>query len=57
MNGRAFYGTVTNNIEVTAARELGIAVRNVRGYCASSVPHVWVSLTQHVSDQAPAYRI
>src|SRR5580700_9622567 len=46
-------GTGTNNIDVAAARDLGIAVCNVRGYCTSSVvQHVWaliLSLTQHIS--------
>jgi glycerate dehydrogenase len=53
-------GTGTNNIDVAAARELGIAVCNVRGYCTSSVvQHVWaliLSLTQHVSDYAQTAR-
>jgi glycerate dehydrogenase len=52
----AVAGTGTNNIDVVAARELGIGVCNVRGYCTSSVvQHVWgliLSLTQHVSDYA-----
>jgi glycerate dehydrogenase len=52
----AVAGTGTNNIDVTAAQELGIAVCNVRGYCTSSVvQQVWgliLSLTQHVSDYA-----
>jgi len=52
----AVAGTGTNNIDVVAARELGIAVCNVRGYCtASVVQHVWgliLSLTQHVSAYA-----
>jgi glycerate dehydrogenase len=52
----AVAGTGTNNIDVAAARELGIGVCNVRGYCTSSVvQHVWgliLSLTQHVSDYA-----
>jgi glycerate dehydrogenase len=50
----AVAGTGTNNIDVAAAREFGIAVCNVRGYCTSSVvQHVWaliLSLTQHISD-------
>src|SRR6202166_3778972 len=50
----AVAGTGTNNIDVVAARELGVGVCNVRGYCTSSVvQHVWgliLSLTQHVSD-------
>ncbi len=52
----AVAGTGTNNIDVAAARDLGIGVCNVRGYCTSSVvQHVWaliLSLTQHVSDYA-----
>jgi glycerate dehydrogenase len=52
----AVAGTGTNNIDVIAARELGVAVCNVRGYCTSSVvQHVWgliLSLTQHVSAYA-----
>jgi glycerate dehydrogenase len=52
----AVAGTGTNNIDVAAARELGVGVCNVRGYCTSSVvQHVWgliLSLTQHVSDYA-----
>jgi glycerate dehydrogenase len=52
----AVAGTGTNNIDIVAARELGVAVCNVRGYCTSSVvQHVWgliLSLTQHVSDYA-----
>jgi glycerate dehydrogenase len=52
----AVAGTGTNNIDVAAARELAVAVCNVRGYCTSSVvQHVWgliLSLTQHVSDYA-----
>ena len=52
----AVAGTGTNNIDVTAAQELGIAVCNVRSYCTSSVvQQVWgliLSLTQHVSDYA-----
>ncbi len=50
----AVAGTGTNNIDVAAARELGIAVCNVRAYCTSSVvQHVWaliLSLNQHVCD-------
>ena len=52
----AVAGTGTDNIDVVAARELGVGVCNVRGYCTSSVvQHVWgliLSLTQHVSDYA-----
>ena len=50
----AVAGTGTNNIDVIAARELGVAVCNVRGYCTVSVAqHVWgliLSLTQHLSE-------
>jgi glycerate dehydrogenase len=49
----AVAGTGTNNIDVAAARDLEVAVCNVRGYCTSSVvQHVWaliLSLTQHIS--------
>jgi glycerate dehydrogenase len=48
----ALAATGTNNVDLTAARELQIAVCNVRAYCtASVVQHVWgliLSLTQHV---------
>jgi glycerate dehydrogenase len=48
----ALAATGTNNVDLTAARERGIAVCNVRAYCtASVVQHVWgliLSLTQHV---------
>jgi glycerate dehydrogenase len=50
----AVAGTGTNNIDVAAARELGVAVCNVRGYCTASVTqHAWgliLSLTQHLSE-------
>jgi glycerate dehydrogenase len=50
----ALAATGTNNVDLSAARELGIAVCNVRAYCtASVVQHVWgliLSLTQHVSE-------
>jgi glycerate dehydrogenase len=53
-------GTGTNNIDIAAARERGIAVCNVRGYCtASVVQHVWaliLSLTQHVSGYSQMVR-
>src|ERR1700676_971717 len=40
----AVAATGTNNVDVAAARDLGIAVCNVRGYCTSSVvQHVWRS--------------
>src|ERR1700733_2223400 len=48
----ALAATGTDNVDLIAARELGIAVCNVRAYCtASVVQHVWgliLSLTQHV---------
>ena len=48
----ALAATGTNNIDLIAARELGIAVCNVQAYCTASViQHVWgliLSLTQHV---------
>jgi glycerate dehydrogenase len=48
----ALAATGTNNVDLIAARELGIAVCNVSAYCtASVVQHVWgliLSLTQHV---------
>ncbi len=48
----ALAATGTNNIDLIAARERGIAVCNLRAYCtASVVQHVWgliLSLTQHV---------
>jgi glycerate dehydrogenase len=50
----AVAGTGTNNVDLDAARELGVAVCNVRAYCtASVVQHVWgliLSLTQHVNE-------
>jgi glycerate dehydrogenase len=52
----ALAATGTNNVDLPAARELGIAVCNVRAYCtASVVQHVWgliLSLTQHVQEFA-----
>src|ERR1700727_3705659 len=48
----ALAATGTNNVDLVAAQERGIAVCNVRAYCtASVVQHVWgliLSLTQHV---------
>jgi glycerate dehydrogenase len=48
----ALAATGTNNVDLIAARELGIAVCNVRAYCTDSVvQHVWgliLNLTQHV---------
>jgi glycerate dehydrogenase len=48
----ALAATGTNNVDLIAARELAVAVCNVRAYCtASVVQHVWgliLSLTQHV---------
>lgn len=50
----ALAATGTDNIDLAAARERGIAVCNVRAYCtASVVQHVWgliLTLTQHVVD-------
>ncbi|HEX3912266.1 MAG TPA: D-2-hydroxyacid dehydrogenase [Steroidobacteraceae bacterium] len=50
----ALAATGTNNIDLISARELGIAVCNVRAYCtASVVQQVWgliLSLTQHVDE-------
>jgi glycerate dehydrogenase len=50
----ALAATGTNNVDLIAARERGIAVCNVRAYCtASVVQHVWgliLSLTQHVDE-------
>jgi glycerate dehydrogenase len=50
----ALAATGTNNVDLSAARELGMAVCNVRAYCtASVVQHVWgliLSLTQHVHE-------
>jgi glycerate dehydrogenase len=52
----AIAGTGTDNVDLVAAKERGIGVCNVRGYCtASVVQHVWgliLSLTQHVSGYA-----
>ena len=52
----ALAATGTDNVDLAAARERGIAVCNVRAYCtASVVQHVWgliLSLNQHVADYA-----
>jgi glycerate dehydrogenase len=52
----ALAATGTDNVDLAAAKERGIAVCNVRGYCtASVVQHVWgliLSLTQHLADYA-----
>src|SRR5258707_6619978 len=53
----ALAATGTNNVDLSAARELGIAVCNVRAYCtASVVQHVWgliLSRTQHAYEFSP----
>jgi glycerate dehydrogenase len=50
----ALAATGTDNVDLSAARERGIAVCNVRAYCTASViQQVWgliLSLTQHVDD-------
>jgi glycerate dehydrogenase len=50
----ALAATGTDNVDLVAARERGIAVCNVRGYCSQSVmQQVWamiLSLTQHVHE-------
>jgi len=52
----AVAGTGTDNIDLAAAKERGIGVCNVRGYCTSAVvQHTWsliLSLTQHLSGYA-----
>jgi len=52
----ALAATGTDNVDLAAARALGIAVCNVRGYCtASVVQHAWamiLSLNQHLSAYA-----
>jgi len=52
----ALAATGTDNVDLAAARERGIAVCNVRGYCTSAVvQHVWaliLALTQHLAEFA-----
>jgi glycerate dehydrogenase len=48
--------TGTDNVDLQAAQELGVAVCNLRGYCTASVAqHTWamiLSLTQHLTKHA-----
>ena len=50
----ALSATGSNNIDLVAARERGIAVCNIRGYCTASVTqHVWgviLSLNHHLRE-------
>jgi glycerate dehydrogenase len=50
----ALAATGSNNVDVAAARERGVAVCNIRGYCTASVTqHVWgtiLSLTHHLRE-------
>jgi glycerate dehydrogenase len=50
----ALAATGTDNVELAAAQELGIAVCNIRGYCTRSVvQHAWaliLGLTQHLAE-------
>jgi glycerate dehydrogenase len=52
----ALAATGTDNVDLAAAEERGIAVCNVRAYCTSSVvQHAWsmiLSLTQHLPEYA-----
>jgi glycerate dehydrogenase len=52
----ALAATGTDNVDVQAAQELGIAVCNLRSYCTASVAqHAWamiLSLTQHLTEHA-----
>lgn len=52
----ALAATGTDNVDLAAAREFGIGVCNVRGYCTASVAqHVWamiLGLTQHLAGYA-----
>ena len=56
----ALAATGTDNVDLVAARELGIAVCNVRDYCTMSVvQQVWaliLSLNQHLADYAALTR-
>jgi glycerate dehydrogenase len=56
----ALAATGTDNVDLATARELGIAVCNVRAYCTASVSQqVWaliLSLNQHVADYAQMTR-
>jgi glycerate dehydrogenase len=50
----ALSATGTNNVDLISAKERGIAVCNIRGYCTPSVmQHAWamiLSLTQHLTE-------
>ena len=50
----ALAATGTDNVDLEAAKERGIAVCNIRGYCTASVAQqVWamiLALTQHLED-------
>jgi glycerate dehydrogenase len=52
----ALSATGTDNLDLSCAKERGIAVCNIRGYCTPSVvQHVWamiLSLTQHLTEYA-----
>ncbi len=52
----ALSATGTDNVDLSSAKERGIAVCNIRGYCTPSVvQHVWamiLSLTQHLTEYA-----
>ncbi|MDE2294663.1 MAG: glycerate dehydrogenase [Gammaproteobacteria bacterium] len=52
----ALAATGTDNVDLAAAAELGIAVCNVRGYCtASVVQHVWAMIL-YLTQRLPEYR-